>query len=304
MIKKTKERKIKTVTLRHLKIFVAVCQTNSITRAAEKLYISQPSVSIAIKEMEEYYNQPLFERFHRKLQISPFGKELYLHAQRIVALFDEMNQMASSSKFDNRVRIGAGTTVGQVMVPDIIHDFCSTHPQAEITVMIDKVSALKHALMENKIDFAVAESLSEDPSIKVLATIKTPLVAVCNRENPLSTRDEVYAADLADEPILARQPGSYTRHMVDKYFEDHNLELKPKWESIDGLALLNGVRKNLGISFHAMNHVKALCSPELVILNLKDFEVTYQYSIFTHRDKNLTPIMADLIKSFVSVSDS
>ena len=129
-------------------------------------------------------------------------------------------------------------------------------------------------------------------------------LAVCNRENPLSTRDEVYAADLADEPILARQPGSYTRHMVDKYFEDHNLELKPKWESIDGLALLNGVRKNLGISFHAMNHVKALCSPELVILNLKDFEVTYQYSIFTHRDKNLTPIMADLIKSFVSVSDS
>lgn len=286
------------MTLRHLKILVAVCQTNSITKAAEKLYMSQPSVSIAIKDLEEYYDQPIFERYYRRLKITPFGRELFLYAQRIVALVEEMDIMANTSLTDNRIRIGVGTTVGQVMVPEIVRNFIDTHEGADISVTIEKVSLLKQALMENRIDFAVAESLSEDPSIKILATINTPLVAVCHKDNPLSQKQNISAGELAKEVILARQPGSYTRTAVDKYFEAHDIHIQPKWESIDGLALLNAVRQNLGISFLALNHVMSLNAPELAIMQVEDFDVNYHYSIFTHRDKIMTPFMMELVNAF------
>lgn len=292
------------MTLRHLKIFVAVYQTQSITRAAEKLYMSQPSVSIAIKELENYYNQPIYERLYRKLLITPFGQELYQYAIRIVSLFDEMDVMACSSSFSNIVRIGAGTTVGQVMLPTLIREFKLDYPEADINVMVDKVSFLKQALAENNIDFAVAESLKEDVSLKVLASISTPLVAVCHKDNELAKKPVVTAKDLATQPLLARQKGSYTRSAMDKFFEEHGITATPKWESVDGLALLNAAKENIGISFLALNHVQSIGDPNLVTLNVEDFSAEYRYSIFTHRDKLLNPLMEELVKRIILLQQS
>ena len=116
------------MTIRHLKTFVAVCQTNSVTKAAEKLYISQPAVSLAIKELEEHYGQKIFERFSRKLCITPFGQELYQSALRIVTLFDEMEYAAGQEKLGNVLRVGVGPMIGQVMLPERVCRFKEKHP--------------------------------------------------------------------------------------------------------------------------------------------------------------------------------
>ena len=291
------------MTLRHLKILVAVCQENSITKAAEKLYMSQPSVSIAVRELEKYYNQPIFERIYRKLHITPFGTELYQYAVRIVSLFDEMDIMASLHQFDNMVRIGCGTTVGQIMAPMIITGFRKRHPDADVTVIVDnEISALKQALLENRIDFAVVESVAEDPSMKVVFSITTPLAAVCHRDNPLARKAVVSAEDLCGESILARQKGSYTRSAMDSFFASKGLAVTPKWESVDGLALLNAVRQNMGVSFLALNHIRAVGDPDLVILQVEGFSAPYHYSIFTHRDKIMSPMMHSLAEYFVEQS--
>lgn len=291
------------MTLRHLKILVAVCQTNSITKAAEKLYMSQPSVSIAVRELEKYYDQLIFERIYRKLHITPFGAELYQYAARIVSLFDEMEAMARLHQSDHIIRIGAGITAGQIMVPAVLTEFKKDYPSVDVTVMVNNDHAeLKRALLENKIDFAVAESVAEDPAMKVLFSITTPLVAVCHRDNPLSAKTAVTAEELCRERILARQKGSYTRTAMDSFFASRNLTATPAWESIDGLALLNAVRRNMGVSFLALNHVRSVGDPHLVTLDVEGFSAAYHYSVFTHRDKMMSPVMDALTEYFANQS--
>ena len=166
------------MTIRHLKIFVAVCQTNSVTKAAEKLYISQPAVSLAIKELEEHYDQKIFERFARKLRITPFGQELYQSALRVVTLFDEMETSAKRDKLGNIMRVGVGPMIGQVMLPERVCKFKEKYPQVQITALVDRVIYLRNALIENRIDFAIAESVFEDPMIKIIPLLAVPLVVL------------------------------------------------------------------------------------------------------------------------------
>ena len=135
------------MTIRHLKIFVAVCQTNSVTRAAEKLFLSQPAISIAIKELEEHYGQKIFERYSRKLRITPFGAELYQSALRVVTLFDEMEQSAKMDKLGNVMRVGVGPMIGQVMLPERVRKFRQKYPQIQISALVDRTVYLKNALI-------------------------------------------------------------------------------------------------------------------------------------------------------------
>lgn len=291
------------MTIRHLKIFVTVCQTNSVTRAAEKLYISQPAVSLAIKELEEHYGQKIFERFARKLRITPLGQELYQSALRIVTMFDEMESAAGREKLGNVIRVGVGPMIGQVMLPERVCRFREKHPQIQISALVDRVIYLRRALIENRIDFAIAESVFEDPMIRTIPLLAVPLVVICHKDNPLARQEVVTAQDLEKQPILARQVGSFLRTSMDNFFAAHNISVVPMWESSDGFALLSAVKANVGISFLASDHVLFVNDPNIVILNVKDFSATYYMNAYTHKDKVLTPFMQEFIDDFVDSVD-
>lgn len=287
------------MTIRHLKIFVAVCQTNSVTKAAEKLFISQPAVSIAIKELEDHYGQKIFERFARKLRITPFGNELYQSALRVVTLFDEMETLAQRNKMGNVIRVGVGPMIGQVMLPERVCHFKRKYPQIQINAMVDRVVYLRSALLENRIDFALAESVFEDPMIRVTPLLAVPLVVICHKDNPLARQEVVTAEELGKQPILARQKGSFLRTSMDNFFAAHNIEVTPLWESSDGFALLSAVKANVGVSFLASDHVVFDGDPNVVILNVKGFSATYYLNAYTHKDKILSPLMQEFIDDFI-----
>lgn len=292
------------MTIRHLKIFVAVCQTNSVTKAAERLFISQPAVSLAIKELEEHYDQIIFERFARKLRITPFGQELYQMALRVVTLFDEMETLAQRNKMGNVIRVGVGPMIGQVMLPERVCRFKEKHPQIQVTAMVDRVVYLRSALLDNRIDFALAESVFEDPMIRVTPLLAVPLVVICHKDNPLAKQETVTAADLGKQPILARQKGSFLRTSMDNFFATHNIQVTPVWESSDGFALLSAVKSNVGVCFLASDHVMFDNDPNVVILNVSGFSATYYLNAYTHRDKVLTPLMQEFIDDFLKGVDT
>lgn len=287
------------MTIRHLKIFVAVCQTNSVTKAAEKLFISQPAVSLAIKELEEHYGQKIFERFARKLRITPFGAELFQSALRVVTLFDEMETLAQRNKMGNVIRVGVGPMIGQVMLPERVCRFREKYPKIQINAMVDRVVYLRSALLENRIDFALAESVFEDPMIRVTPLLAVPLVVICHKDNPLAKQEVVTAAELEKQPILARQKGSFLRTSMDNFFAANNIEVTPLWESSDGFALLSAVKANVGVCFLASDHVNFVNDPNIVTLNVSGFSATYYLNAYTHRDKVLTPVMQEFIDDFV-----
>ena len=138
-----KERKGNAMTLRHLKIFVAVCEEESITAAARKLYIAQPSVSFAIGELEEHYGVKLFDRISRRLYITEPGKQLLSRAREILAIFSEMEQGIRDWDSIGTLRIGTSITAGTCFLPEVAKKFYALRPQIQLQVSIENSRTLE-----------------------------------------------------------------------------------------------------------------------------------------------------------------
>ena len=284
------------MTLRHLKIFVTVCQEGSITRAAEKLYIAQPSVSLSIKELEQYYGEPLFERLSRKLYITPFGSTIYDYAIRILNLYDEMDKNFNTFHRQKTIRIGCGTAIGSFYMPQLVSEFCSIHPDSQIYVTVNNASVIENMVTENTLDFAMMEGTTHPHNLAQSLLQHNRIIAICNKNHPLSSREEVTASDLVREHLLLREKNSPTRQAVDSFFYNNNLTVTPFWESMDAAALINAVKQNLGIAFIPSNHLISFNTESLAVLNVKDFHGSRFVNLLHHKDKILTPLMQEFIE--------
>ncbi|QXE21015.1 LysR family transcriptional regulator [Clostridium sp. 001] len=145
------------MTIRHLKIFITVCEEGNMTSAANKLFMTQPSISQAIKELENYYEVTLFERLSRKLYITSSGKKLYQYAKHIIKLFDEAGNDLRQNSLQKKLIIGANYTVGVVLIHKYIKKFNKLYPNSEIMVNVNKSSILTEMLRKNELDLALIE---------------------------------------------------------------------------------------------------------------------------------------------------
>lgn len=284
------------MTLRHLKIFVVVCQEKSITRAAEKLYIAQPAVSFAIKELENNYGTRLFERLSRKLYITPFGQEVYNYAQRIVLLYDELESFFSSQAGQNSIRIGCGATLSELYMPQIAKDFSSLYPNSKLYITVDNAETIEKMLETNDLDLAIMEGTNLPNNLTEELLQINPIVAICHKTHPLAQKEVVTAEDLAKEDLLLREKFSPTRQSVDYFFDIHSLNITPVWESMDALALINAVDKQLGIAFIPLNHFQHMPNENLTILNVEGFKADRFIRLLYHKDKFLSPVMKCFIQ--------
>lgn len=283
------------MTLRHIEIFVAICHTNSITRAAEHLHVSQPTVSVALRELEEYYGTKLFDRLSHKLYITPFGELIYGRAR---GLLDSWENLTDTDQTLNRVRVASGTAVGKLLLPSIIKSFKGKYADAQITVCTGDATMMYHRAMENSVDFVIAETVANIPGLSNRILQRYPVVAVCHKNNPLAGKDLVTAAELARQNLLLREPGSLTRQVVDMYFRQFSIPVCPMWESYSVQTLLNAAKEDLGISFLSLDHVLAYRSPELVILNIPDFRGERYVNLCYHKNKYFTPLMDAFIQHY------
>lgn len=284
------------MTLRHVEIFVAIYHEGSITQAAERLHISQPTVSIALRELEEHYGVKLFDRLSHKLHITPFGESVYERSRRLLDLWDDLSH---ESQTPNRIRIGTGTAVGKLLLPIAVKSFVEKHPDAQINICVGDAPRMYHLTLENSLDFVIAETVAKLPGLSSHALQHYPVVAVCHKDNPLARRELITAEDLAAQNLLLREPSSLTRQVVDLYFQKHNMCLTPMWVSYSVQTLLNATRENLGISFLSLDHVLVSKIPELVILNIPDFHGERYVNLCYHKDKFFTPLMEAFIQEYI-----
>lgn len=287
------------MTLRHLQIFVSVYQENSITKAAEKLYISQPAVSKYIREIEETYGCRLFERYSQRLVITPFGEDFYSYAARITSLYDEMNfAMESFTEEKNLLRIGSGTSVGRLFLPRVVKDFTAKHPHVQISLFSGSTQKNEAHLMDNTLDFTIMEWLPDSPSIAHIPLETDQIVAVCSSNHPLSKKESVTAGDLATCPLLLREPGSQNRQAVNHYFSSRGFTVTPLWETSCSSVLTNATTEGMGISFLNKRQVNMLHDPRLTILNVPDLNITRDLNVYYHRDKRIFPLMLEFLRHY------
>lgn len=276
------------MTLRHLRIFQTVCRHMSITRAAEELYLSQPSVSLAISELEKKYDLRLFDRIGKKLYLTPAGEDLLGYVQSITAQIDEMEQHLRSGARRSVLKIGASMTVGGCLVPECARRFSALYPEIRAEVTIDRTDVIEQMVLNNALDLGFAEGLPDAPQLIITPFAEDELAAVCSPDSPLLNGPALTCRDLAELPLLLREKGSGTRAVVDSLMGVQEITLKPLWESLSTLALIEGVRKGLGVSILPLRMIdEYLKKGLLAVLPVTGIQLKRKFFRLQHRNKVL-----------------
>jgi DNA-binding transcriptional LysR family regulator len=151
------------MTIRHLRIFIEVVINGSMSAAASKLYISQPTVSQAIRELEEHYGVLLFNRLNRRLYITDAGEKLFSYAKSVVKQFDQMEEKMLNINQKEKIRIGSTITVGECILSDLINIFAKKEPNIEVYSYVNNTQIIESKLLDSEIDIGIVEGEIKSP---------------------------------------------------------------------------------------------------------------------------------------------
>jgi len=284
------------MTIRHLKIFVAVCEQGSVTKAANKLYLAQPSVSLAISELEKFYGVKLFDRISRRLYLTDKGVQFLNYAKHIIHLFDELESDMKNWGNTGTLKIGSSITIGNYFLPNYVKKFQKTHPEIKVYVTIENSQIIEEHVMNNVVDFAFTEGIVDNPKLEVINFYDDELICICGPNNPLAERDEVDIQTLAKEDFIMRERGSGGRNIFDGALLAHNIQITPVWESVSTQAIIRAVSKDLGVSVLPYHLVKeALEKGNVKRIKIKEISLKRTFKIIHHKNKYLSPAIKDFI---------
>lgn len=284
------------MTLRHLKIFVTVCETGSATAAGEKLYIAQPSISLALSELEDYYGIKLFDRIAKRLHITEAGKHFLQYATHIVGLFEDMEKEVKNFDAMGFIRIGTSITIGNYLLPDYVAQFKQTHPNMDVKVVIDNSDKIQQYVLSNQVDVGLVEGIVHSTYIVENKFRDDELVLICGNSHLFANQKNINIYKLQQESMILREPGSAGREIFDSMMITHGLEISPAWESTSTQAIVRAVQANLGLSVLPYLLVKdALDRKEISQFTIKGIRFERSFSVIYHRNKFLTESAKDFI---------
>lgn len=245
------------MTIRYMKIFVAVYQAGNITKAAKQLYMTQPVVSRAIQEMERYYGVKLFERINQRLSVTEAGRQLYSYALHILDSFDQMEKSLRDWDELGVIRIGASMTPGSILLPKVLKAYQAVHTGIAVKATVTNGTKLQNMLYNNEIDFALIEGGAIGENLVTEELGEDRLILLLPPDSDLLSQDELFLSELMPYPFILREKESVSRIMIDHIFALHDLTVTPFMESINTHAIVQGVHEGLGISFlpeHLVRH--------------------------------------------------
>lgn len=276
---------------------MAVYKSRNMTESAKQLYMTQPSVSQAIRELEEHYEVVLFERLHRQLYPTFAADTLNSYAGKIIDLFNEMEQEINGESLLNHIRIGANYTVGASMMSDFVHQLHNKEADAKVNVFINKASVLKEMLRKNEVDLILIEDQKKECDLVGECFAADHVTIVTTPTHRLVQKEKVYAKDLVDEKLLMRERGAGARDQFEADMLQKGYEVKPFWESISVTALIKATEEFDGVAILPYEAVKEqIALGSLVELTVEDMKLTRTLSIFYHKDKYVTKLMSEFIE--------
>ena len=287
------------MTLRHLRVFLAVYQTQNVTRAAERLHMTQPTVTRAVQELERYYGVRLFERINRRLYITQSGRQLYARAVHIVGSFDRMEKGLKNWDEFGLLRIGATPTLASVLLPKTLMTFEKKHPKLRVRCSVENGTHLQEALADDRLDFALIEGEVAAEHLHAEPFSEDRLILLLPPDDPRRNAPALTLRELAESPLLLREKGSMGRSFLDRVFAAHDLPLEPLMESISTHAIIQAVHAGLGISFLPQRLIRHSVESGFVATRAVDDEpfVRRNFAVW-HEDKFLTRSARELLEDF------
>ena len=279
------------MTIRHLEIFVQVYREKSITRAAEKLYMTQPAVSVAIRELEKQYDVALFERLGRRLYVTGAGEALYARA---VQMLEEFRGLEQGLERKTALRVGSSVTLGNFILPRVAAAWQVRHPESPLQVTVANGGRLQQMLRDNLLDVAVIEGAVNGAELETRPFRQDRLVLVLPQGHPLTVPEHITLAQVLEYPLLVREEGSAGRHCLEQVLARRGLQAERRWESIDTQALLQAVAQGLGVAFLPRELAEGV--PGVVIRTLADEDFCRENVLVWHRHKRLSAELLELME--------
>lgn len=283
--------------IRHLNILIAVYEEKSMSKAAARLFMTQPAVSQAIKELEEEYGALLFERFSKCLYVTEAGEELYHYAAQIISLFEKSKGISKGDKIKEIIKIGANITVGTTMMQNYVMKYKEEHQNVIVQVNINNASKIKELLIKNELDFALLEEGKIDDYFNSEVFFEDRIVVIANMQNAVIKKEKIYLKDLVEEDFLLRERGAGVRDTFEMLVSLQGVSIQPTWESCSSKALINAVISGLGIAVLPYRLAKEyIDSGKVAELKIEDMNLNRKLLIVSHKNKKLQRAALEFIQ--------
>ncbi len=284
------------MTLRHFKIFVAVCDTMNMTGAAETLFMSQSAVSQAIAELENHYDVRLFERLSRKLYLTQAGQKLLSYARHMIRMNTEVENDMKALHKSGSIRIGASVTVCTHVLPKLVSLYKQISPQTDIEVFEDNTEKIENLLLHDQIDIGLVEGEIISSDILNRAFMEDELVLICGASHRFAGLTAVEPQELEKEGFIVREKGSGTRKTFENMMIANQLTWKVIWTCNNSDTIKMAVAQGLGVSVISRRAVaNEAASGSLCQVDVKGIRFNRQFKIIYHKNKFLTEPMKQFI---------
>lgn len=277
-------------TLHQLQVFLKITQTRSITKAAEALHLSQPAVSIQLKNFQDQFEIPLTEVVGRKLFVTDFGWEIAEAAEKILNEVHAINYktLAYKGQLTGRLRISVVST-GKYVMPYLLTDFLKQHQGIELVLDVTNKTRVIESLEKNEIDMALVSVLPESLRVEMIDLMENKLYLVGNMEQKFKSRQ--YDISLLESiPLIYREIGSGTRLVMERFIDQHKLPVIKKLELTSNEAVKQAVIAGLGYSIMPLIGIKNnLSNAELQIIPVKGFPIKSTWRLIWLKGKSFSP---------------
>lgn len=285
-------------TLRQLEVFEAIARLGSFTRAAEELFLTQPTVSMQIKKLTEAVGLPLFEQVGKKIYLTDAGRELQKTSREIFERFSRFEMLVADMKGLKKgmLRLAVVTTA-KYFAPRLLGPFCQQYPGIEVSLKVTNRERIIERLAENQDDLCILGQPPEELEAIAEPFLENPLVVLAPINHPLAGRKKISLARLAEEPFLLREPGSGTRMALERLFAEQGLTLKVRMELGSNEAIKQAIVGGLGISVLS-RHTLTLDAPlgQLAILDVEKFPIQRHWYVAYPSGKQLTIVASTFLE--------
>ncbi|SEG46723.1 LysR family transcriptional regulator [Flavobacterium urumqiense] len=284
-------------TLHQLQVFLKIAQNKSITKAAVELHLTQPAVSIQLKNFQEQFDVPLTEVIGRKLYVTDFGKEIAMAAEKILNEVHAINYktMAFKGRLAGRLKISVVST-GKYVIPYFLSDFLNQNQGVELLLDVTNKTKVLKNLEKNEVDFSLVSVLPETLQIEKVELMPNALFLVANIDQKVGNgiQDKKIIENL---PIIYREQGSGTRYVMEKFIENNQLTVPKKMVLTSNEAVKQAVLAGLGCSIMPLIGIKnELNNGSLQIIPVQGLPIRSNWNLIWLKGKKFSPVAKAYLK--------
>ncbi|HEY9704950.1 MAG TPA: LysR substrate-binding domain-containing protein, partial [Allocoleopsis sp.] len=283
---------MKQATLHQLKVFEAVARHKSFTRAAEELFLTQPTVSMQVKQLTKTVGLPLFEQVGKRLYLTEAGRELLSTCREIFEQLSQFEMTVADLKGLKQGKLKlAVITTAKYFIPRLLGSFCQQYPGIDIALQVTNHERVIDRLSENRDDLYIVSQLPENMDISYHSFLDNPLVVLAPKNHPLAKEKNIPLERIASESFIMRELGSGTRKATQRLFDQYGISVKVKLELGSNEAIKQAIAGGLGLSVLS-RHVLGLepDNSELTVLDVQHFPIHRDWYMVYPSGKQLSVV--------------